>query len=1032
MGRSRVCVLCTIAVSCWLAGSATAAPDTAGPATLRSRIDGARDDLRRQAEALLQTSPPAEVVQRLMAQAAEDESVAFERVNLAAVVAALGGDDERALELLDEEMPPAPDAALDLVLGRHALVLELGKPALADTSHANLARQMKAGRDPASDRLRVATLLGGVELLTPDALACANLAQNAGNLYAYLGDLDVAEAHFEKALALQSRLEPGGLNMAITLISLGTAKCNRGDLEQGRALFEQSLAIVTQRAPGSLYESGILTNLGLICASMGDIDAALGYHQRGLVLVERVDPGGVLEGQIRLNIGNLQQARGDLEGALRNYRRSLEIMERDRPDSTELAQCLRNLGVVHDALGERETALAFRQRDVEITGRLVPDSLEFAEALQNRGCLLADLGDDAGAFEDCRRGLEIIEALAPDSLRHAQALLNVGWGLEDRGETDAAQASYEQSVAIAERLVPCSADCAQAHTVLGMFLERHDQPGRARNHFARAVDVIEKVRYTSGANAEARSSFMGEWIGAYRSLVRVLMRLGDTAAAADVTERMRARTLLDDLAERSFASDLPPELKARRGSLEAQRQNLYAQLRGLQGPPPSPDEAEELTAALERASLDEEALTREIRSADPRYASLQYPRPASVADLCRKLDPGTVALSFVAGNTETWLFAFGRELPVRAFRIPLAGDALWDEVEKCLAAVQGAKDRLADEAEPRQSLAALGRTLLSEAEPALAGAQRLLVLPDGPLWLLPFQALILADGSYLSDRWPIHYAPSATAIVEGRRLRTAQPAGAPNALLALGDPDFSLPASADRGHYIPIRGEAFAAGRGGQAGVAFERLAYSGAEVAAIGDLFGNGARVRQGTRATEACVRQEGPGSRVIHLATHGLLDPAMPMESAVVLTIPRDPKPDNDGFLKAWKVLGLDLKRCDLVTLSACETARGRIRSGEGIIGLTRAFLYAGASSVVCTQWSVADDSTAALMVRFYTHYRAGAPKDLALRDAMGEIRTGKLADGSALPLPSDIGPWRPQWAQPCHWAPFVLVGDFVPSTL
>ena len=122
------------------------------------------------------------------------------------------------------------------------------------------------------------------------------------------------------------------------------------------------------------------------------------------------------------------------------------------------------------------------------------------------------------------------------------------------------------------------------------------------------------------------------------------------------------------------------------------------------------------------------------------------------------------------------------------------------------------------------------------------------------------------------------------------------------------------------------------------------------------------------------------------------------------------------------------LDLGGCDLVSLSACESAKGEIVSGEGVVGLTRSFLYAGAASVLCALWTVSDDSTAALMYRFYTHYQAGDSKDVALQRAMREIRTGKTADGSPLELPEEFEKgWREAWSHAYHWAPFILVGEW-----
>ena len=192
-------------------------------------------------------------------------------------------------------------------------------------------------------------------------------------------------------------------------------------------------------------------------------------------------------------------------------------------------------------------------------------------------------------------------------------------------------------------------------------------------------------------------------------------------------------------------------------------------------------------------------------------------------------------------------------------------------------------------------------------------------------------------------------------------------------------------------------------------GYSFVRLPQSGDEVDVLGGLFAPEAKVLKGEEATEEAVKARCGEARYVHFACHGHLDPERGMESALILSLPRRAgRAKENGFLQAWEIFGLKLN-ADLVTLSACETGLGEEMAGEGIIGLTRAFMYAGTPSVVVSLWRVSDESTSLFMQSFYGHLKAGDTKDVALQEAMQELRA------------------NPKYSHPLFWAPFVLVGDY-----
>ncbi|HEX2642708.1 MAG TPA: CHAT domain-containing protein, partial [Thermoanaerobaculia bacterium] len=317
-----------------------------------------------------------------------------------------------------------------------------------------------------------------------------------------------------------------------------------------------------------------------------------------------------------------------------------------------------------------------------------------------------------------------------------------------------------------------------------------------------------------------------------------------------------------------------------------------------------------------------------------------------------------------------------------AFRLPVKGADLKAQVETFRQTLIG--DRLNAE-----SLRAQGQRLYAElvrpAESFLERSERLLIVPDGPLHTLPFAALVRQDHRYLVEWKPLRFAVSVTALAELQKRRRPGEGQEGRGLVAFGDPLIAKTASA----YPP--------------------LPQSRAEVEGIARLF-PGARLFLGREATEENARSLGPDARWLHFAVHGVLNAKLPTHSGLALSPPPagSEEPGN-GLLQAWEIME-DLRLdADLVTLSACDTALGTEVGGEGLLGLTRAFQYAGARSVLATLWGISDRSTAPWMSRFYRELRDGKSKDEAVRAAQVEQ------------IRSPDGPY------PFYWAAFQLYGDW-----
>ncbi|HET9767680.1 MAG TPA: CHAT domain-containing protein, partial [Thermoanaerobaculia bacterium] len=400
-----------------------------------------------------------------------------------------------------------------------------------------------------------------------------------------------------------------------------------------------------------------------------------------------------------------------------------------------------------------------------------------------------------------------------------------------------------------------------------------------------------------------------------------------------------------------------------------------------------------------------------------------YP-PPTVDEVRAGMDPGTVLLSYfvAADHIDLLVLVAGGALTLHRLEVdeeelarhlaavvPSAVEEPRGAVALRRRAVAAARDRA------QESARWLFAHLIGPAERELATADRLLIVPDGPLARLPFGALIRrgssASETYLVEWKPLHVVHSAAtylALLEGRRDNPRRV----KSLLALGDPDYELPsAGGDRQGLRPAPvAVRLARERGMLDGLA--RLPGTAPEVTEIGKLFtanGAAARVLLGARANEAALK-EGAIATYVHLAVHGFVDGEQPDHSFLALSLPETLREDDEnGILEAWEVVDNVRLDAELVTLSACETALGPERDGEGAMSLARAFQVAGARSVLASLWQVDDAATSQLMISFYRHLLAGSSKDVALRAAQLELLRS------------------PDLASPYYWAAFQLNGDW-----
>jgi CHAT domain-containing protein len=678
-------------------------------------------------------------------------------------------------------------------------------------------------------------------------------------------------------------------------------------------------------------------------------------------------------------------------------------------------------------------AVDYHQRALAINNKLAPNSLTVAASLSNLALVPEARGDWTVARDYHQRALTIRETLAPNSLDVAVSLYNLGNNARRQGDLTGARDYLQRALAIRERLAPNSLSVAESLGVLATIVGAEGDLAGAARETARAWAIVQ-AQAASVVGDEARQAFESHFEPIASQLVGYQVALGKTAEAFATLEQRRARSLLTMLAEREllFTADLPPDLARERKLINADYDRTQTKIASL-NPAKDQSEIDMLLAKLRELRDKREAIAQQIRKASPRFAALQYPQPLDVAGTQAVLDPGTVLLSYWVTKETTFLFVVQpvqrvvkNAAAVSVFTIPLGQAALREQVTAFRNVIQRparSGDDAGSSSAAMQHGARLFEQLIAPAERFVAAANRVLISPDGPLHSLPFAALVDAPtravnqrrGSaerkarYFIEAKPLHTIVSATVYAELKKARPAPPTPtnrSATTLVAFGDPQY--PAGVREANPQAVENTELRAMR--RRGYELAPLPASRIEVETIAALYGDRASKYLGVEATEERAKTIGMHARYLHFATHGLVDERFPLNSALALTIPEQPAAGQDnGLLQSWEIFEHLRIDADLVTLSACETALGKEMGGEGLIGLTRAFQYAGARSVLASLWSVADESTADLMTRFYRYLKAGQSKDAALRRAQLDLLR------------------RTDVSHPFHWAAFTLSGDW-----
>jgi CHAT domain-containing protein len=865
-----------------------------------------------------------------------------------------------------------------------------------------------------------------------------NVLNQLAEIYLALSENERATTLLELALeTLGSTNDVGGRSRVV--FNLGKAYSGLGDTEKAFAFYSEALSLSRTLGSKSL-EAQALSNVGAIHGRMGQLQVALDHFNQVLTLYQNAKNTRA-EVSALFNIGVMYSQLGDTQRALETYGRALSIMRELKYPFGE-SYALYNIATVHNSLNEPDKALGELNEALTLS-RQIGDRSQETRVLNELGRTMTLMGQTQKALDFFKQALTVNVAVAHRE-NQAVVLREMALLYVSLGEPERAKESLNQVVTLSRAIKNPQLEASGLYELARLALRRNDLAD-ARTNIETAIQLIEAIR--SGVSAgELRTSYFARVRDYYLVYIQVLMQAhkqnpaaGLDAVALQISESARARSLLETLNEArvDIRQGVDPQLVKQERLLQ-QRLNLKETQRGqLLSNNNSSNERrlESLEKELQDLLAEYHRVQAQIRTTSPNYASLTQPKILTASEIQQLLDADTILLEYVLGDDESYLWAVTPTasktfvLPKRE-RIEEVSRRAYDNlsarnlnVEKETKEARRARIAKADAAY-LEAASELTSLILTPAESLLAN-KRLLVVSEGTLQYIPFASLPIPfakpDTAYtpLATRHEIVSLPSISVLPIIRQ-KQVEAQSRLKTIAVIADPvfnatDLRVARNKGDGESTPSKikvseGELFRSASG--VGLAmFSRLPFSRKEADEIAALVPEANRMI----ALDFAANKETVQSRAlnqfqaVHFATHGLLNSERPELSGLVFSLLDENGNPRDGFLRLHEIYNLRLA-ADLVVLSACQTALGRDVKGEGLIGLTRGFMYAGASRVVAGLWRVDDRATAQLMRHFYKSMLSEQAKpSAALRKAQLTLLNDK------------------RWASPYYWAPFVIQGEW-----
>jgi CHAT domain-containing protein len=851
-----------------------------------------------------------------------------------------------------------------------------------------------------------------------DARHEAGALNNVARTYLLLGEQRQAIDYLKRILPMLRSLGDQR-SEGVILSDLGAAYDMLGDKQQALNYFNEALPVL--RAAGDRKnEATALDNIGMLYNSLDERQKALGYLNQSLAVRREVrDANGV--GASFNNLGGVTKALGDQQQALGYYNEALRFL-RAAGNVKGVALTLNNIGAVYLGLTDYEKALAYYNQALPIFHGLPDGRVGELTSLNNIGQVYSRTGQQEKAFGYFQQALQLARSIKRRDYE-AGALFNIAYTERERGNLTEALSDAETG-----------------------------------------IEILESRRGTISSQ-ELRSAYFATVQNHYEFYIDLLMRLhkqkpsaGYDGKALEASERARARSLLEILAEANadIREGVDATLLSRERALQQQLNAKARQQTQLLAGQHTEAQDNAVAKDIETLTSEFQSVESQIRQTSPRYAALTQPQPLTLREIQTKvLAPDTLLLEYSLGTERSYLWAVTPtsintyELPkreeietvARQVYVLLTSPKQWSGTndqrgigiagEKTQTGTQQSQSLAGPEAANR-----LSQMILAPVESRLAD-KRLLIVADGALQYIPFSALPSTLGQSTNPKpqgakknyqplifdHEIVILPSASTLTVLRQeLKERKPAEKTIAVLA--DPVFESndervkgprgqTASSVDNAASGIKRAARGLGLSTQndAELVIPRLPGTRREadqiLALVPRSLSKAAFDFAASRQTATSMQLA--GYRYVHFATHGFLNSLHPELSGMVLSMVDESGKPQDGFLLAHEVFNLKLS-AELVVLSACRTGLGKEVRGEGLVGLTRGFMYAGAPRVVVSLWSVSDEATAELMAAFY---RGMLSEKLRPAAALRAAQISLMKEG--------------RWQSPFYWAAFTLQGEW-----
>jgi CHAT domain-containing protein/lipopolysaccharide biosynthesis regulator YciM len=823
-----------------------------------------------------------------------------------------------------------------------------------------------------------------------------------GARYMRLGNAKKAFEYYEKAISIANLIQDKQ-EIALNLGSLGAAYQTIGEWQKAFDSFSKALTIrrETKHIRG---EAMSLFRIGNLFLNSGDELRALDYFQEALILIRRDTMAGNFEADILESIGKVNLAQKEYQKALESFQKALDLAKIGKSKRRETA-ILSNLGKTDFLLGNNARSIGNLNESLKIS-RELKDKIGEAATLKIIGQIHLANNETDKAIEFFSQSLEISRSLENTQIL-ADTLLN-------SAKADAQNQNYEM----------------------------------AQRKIEEAIELIEKVR-SRVQTTDLRDAFSANLQSFYGFYIELLMQRHSldpgknfSEKAFLANERARARGLLSLLNESNIniREGIEPKLLEKetetRSLLSARLENLTRSSGGKA----TPEQIQKLKTEIEQIRSDYEQIRSQIRQSSPRYSELTQPKILTLEEIRRDVsDIDSLLLEYHLGEKKSflWIVSAGSfqtiELPAKA-EIEQSARLFYNALtarNKRIKFETSDEKRIRIEQADEEILdnsANLSRILIEPAQKYLVN-KRLMIVADGSLQYVPFAALQTnrVEPQFLVETNEIVYLPSASVLSILRR-ETNGRKSAPKTLAVLADPVFeaederyklsllkhkSKPTANKLFNQVSFTKNQFKDLRDSvlEEGFNLTRLPFTRREADAISAFVPLSQQTKMlDFNATKlSVVSPEIRNYRYIHFATHSFINDKSPELSGIVFSLFDETGKEQDGFLRTNDVFNLKLP-AEMIVLSGCRTGLGKEIRGEGLIGLTRAFMYAGAKRVAVSLWDVNDEATAELMKNLYREMlgKSKLSPSAALRFTQIEMLRGK------------------RWQNPYYWSAFALHGE------